>query len=198
MSFSIHSDAPLTLIGDPRGRGVADGQPGCDHGGRYTHAYQFKRARRALRFLPTRLGRVIRDIRRKIEGDPALDGTLRSAARISPTGSAIRSPPARAQDLFPACARGRTHRQRQGPRALRVRLQGLHRHTRHRPHKVYSRPRASPSLDSHSHDSCHRPTGPTSSLPSGLSPYASRANYRAIALCSNGRAKSSSQAAIVL
>jgi IS5 family transposase len=40
--------------------------------GRYTHAHQFVRARRQLKFLKTRLGRVIRDIRRKIEGDPAL------------------------------------------------------------------------------------------------------------------------------
>ena len=30
--------------------------------GRYSHAHQFKRARRALKFLRTRLGRVIRDI----------------------------------------------------------------------------------------------------------------------------------------
>src|SRR6185312_1822041 len=41
--------------------------------GRYTHAHQFKRARRQLKFLRTRLGRVIRDIRRKIAGDPALE-----------------------------------------------------------------------------------------------------------------------------
>jgi IS5 family transposase len=41
--------------------------------GRYTHAHQFKRARRELRFLRARLGRVIRDIRRKIEGDAALE-----------------------------------------------------------------------------------------------------------------------------
>src|SRR5262249_42138369 len=34
--------------------------------GRYTHAHQFKRARRELKFLRTRLGRIIRDIRRKI------------------------------------------------------------------------------------------------------------------------------------
>jgi len=40
--------------------------------GRYTHAHQFKRAGRALKFLRTRLGRVIRDIRRKIESNPAL------------------------------------------------------------------------------------------------------------------------------
>lgn len=44
--------------------------------GRYTHAHQFKRARRELKFLRTRLGRVIRDIRRKIEGDPALEDRL--------------------------------------------------------------------------------------------------------------------------
>jgi transposase, IS5 family len=39
--------------------------------GRYTHAHQFKRMRRELKFLRTRLGRVIRDIRRKTEGDTA-------------------------------------------------------------------------------------------------------------------------------
>src|SRR3977135_2988468 len=36
---------------------------------RYAHAKQFKRANRALRKLKTYLGRVIRDIARKIEGD---------------------------------------------------------------------------------------------------------------------------------
>jgi transposase, IS5 family len=41
--------------------------------GRYTHAHQFKRARRALKFLRTRLGRVIRDIRRKIAGNERLE-----------------------------------------------------------------------------------------------------------------------------
>ena len=46
--------------------------------GRYTHAHQFKRARRALKFLRTRLGRVIRDIRRKIEGDTALEARFGS------------------------------------------------------------------------------------------------------------------------
>jgi transposase, IS5 family len=40
--------------------------------GRYTHAHQFKQARRALKFLRIRLGRVIRDIRRKIAGNDAL------------------------------------------------------------------------------------------------------------------------------
>src|SRR6516165_1674456 len=43
--------------------------------GRYSHAHQFKRARRALKFLNTRLGRVIRDLSRKIKirGEPELD-----------------------------------------------------------------------------------------------------------------------------
>jgi transposase, IS5 family len=41
--------------------------------GRYTHAHQFKRARRMLKFLRTRLGRLIRDIARKIDGDAALE-----------------------------------------------------------------------------------------------------------------------------
>ena len=40
--------------------------------GRYIHAHQFKRARRALKFLRIRLGRVIRDIRRKIAGNEPL------------------------------------------------------------------------------------------------------------------------------
>jgi transposase, IS5 family len=40
---------------------------------RYAHAKQFKRANRALRKLKTYLGRVIRDIARKIEGDPSLE-----------------------------------------------------------------------------------------------------------------------------
>jgi IS5 family transposase len=40
--------------------------------GRYTHAHQFKRARREPKFRRTRLSRVIRDIRRKIAGNPAL------------------------------------------------------------------------------------------------------------------------------
>lgn len=40
---------------------------------RYAHAKQFKRARRQLRKLKTYLGRTIRDIERKIEGDAALE-----------------------------------------------------------------------------------------------------------------------------
>ena len=40
--------------------------------GRYAHARQFKHMNRQIRFLRTRLGRIIRDIRRKIDGDEAL------------------------------------------------------------------------------------------------------------------------------
>jgi IS5 family transposase len=41
--------------------------------GGYTHAHQFKRARRELKFLRVRLGRVIRDIRRKIARNELLE-----------------------------------------------------------------------------------------------------------------------------
>jgi transposase, IS5 family len=43
---------------------------------RYAHAKQFKRANRALRTLKTYLGRVIRDIARKIDGDPGLEAAF--------------------------------------------------------------------------------------------------------------------------
>jgi len=41
--------------------------------GRYSHAHQFNRARKQLKFLRTRLGRVIRDINRKIKDRPELE-----------------------------------------------------------------------------------------------------------------------------
>src|SRR5476651_118416 len=44
--------------------------------GRYAHAKQFNRQRRQLRILRTRLGRIIRDIRRKIAGQPTLEGAF--------------------------------------------------------------------------------------------------------------------------
>ena len=44
--------------------------------GRYAHAKQFNRHRRQLRILRTRLGRIIRDIGRKITGQPALEEAL--------------------------------------------------------------------------------------------------------------------------
>jgi transposase, IS5 family len=45
--------------------------------GRYSHAHQFKRARKMLKFLRTRLGRVIRDINRKIDGNAVLEERFR-------------------------------------------------------------------------------------------------------------------------
>ena len=44
--------------------------------GRYAHAKQFKRHRHQLRLLKSRLGRIIRDIRRKIEGRPDLEAAF--------------------------------------------------------------------------------------------------------------------------
>ena len=44
---------------------------------RYAHAKQFGRANRELRRLKTFLGRVIRDIERKIKGNPALEAVFR-------------------------------------------------------------------------------------------------------------------------
>ena len=60
--------------------------------GRYAHAKQFKRHQRQLRILRSRLGRIIRDIRRKIEGQPALEEAfafrLAEPARSAPSSSA--------------------------------------------------------------------------------------------------------------
>jgi len=47
--------------------------------GRYAHAKQFKRHNRRLKFLRTRLGRLIRDIGRKIDGDEALEALFADA-----------------------------------------------------------------------------------------------------------------------
>ena len=44
--------------------------------GRYAHAKQFRRHQRQLRILRSRLGRIIRDIRRKIEGQGKLEAAF--------------------------------------------------------------------------------------------------------------------------
>ena len=52
--------------------------------GRYAHAKQFKRHRRQLRSLRTWLGRLIRDIRRRIVGQPQLEAAFeRSLSRAA-------------------------------------------------------------------------------------------------------------------
>ena len=93
---------------------------------RYAHAKQFKRANRALKTLRTYLGRVIRDIARKIENDGWLKEVvfkriLSRARRVRDQTAA----PARTKGLFPARPGGGVHRQGQGPSALRVRRQSL-------------------------------------------------------------------------
>ena len=47
--------------------------------GRYAHAKQFKRYNRELRFLRTRLGRLVRDIARKIKGNEELESAFATA-----------------------------------------------------------------------------------------------------------------------
>jgi IS5 family transposase len=50
---------------------------------RYAHAKQFERANRALRTLRTQLGRVIRDINRKVAGDEALRAAFASQLTLA-------------------------------------------------------------------------------------------------------------------
>ena len=52
---------------------------------RYAHARQFKRANRSLKTLKTYLGRVIRDIARKIEGNDALQAVFARALSLART-----------------------------------------------------------------------------------------------------------------
>jgi IS5 family transposase len=85
--------------------------------GRYSHAHQFKRARRALKFLRIRLGRIIRDIRSKIEGNavledrfaPLLDLAVRVMHRITASAAkkSIRCTPRRtiAATIIPTASR---------------------------------------------------------------------------------------------
>jgi transposase, IS5 family len=96
---------------------------------RYAHAHQFKRANKALRKLRTYLGRVIRDIGRRIEGNDALQdvfarpmslarrrarrsGRARPGDQAAPAGGRVGGDPA-----GPPGTRGR--------RASRCRARGL-------------------------------------------------------------------------
>ncbi len=99
---------------------------------RYAHAKQFKRANRMLKKLRTLLGRVIRDITRKIESDSGLEAAfaqlLMLARRVREQQQRQRGP----KVYSPARPGSRMHRQGQGPPALRVRRQGQRCH-HHRP-----------------------------------------------------------------
>jgi hypothetical protein len=93
--------------------------------GRYTHAHQFKRMRRELKFLRIRLGRVIRDIRRKIDGHPDLQARFGSSLDLAVKVSLQDHRQRGGEGLFHPRSRGQMHRQRQGAGALRVRLQSV-------------------------------------------------------------------------
>ena len=86
--------------------------------GRYAHAKQFNRHRRQLRILRTRLGRLIRDIRRRIGGRQAHRGGVRSPARSRLPDPLPAAAPARLEAVFLPRPRDRVHRQGQGQRAL--------------------------------------------------------------------------------
>ena len=83
--------------------------------GRYAHARQFNRHHREVRFLRTRLGHLIRDIRRKIAGH--------ELARASQIPS--QRPRQRGWKVYSFHAPRSSASARQGPRTLRVRREGL-------------------------------------------------------------------------
>jgi IS5 family transposase len=93
---------------------------------RLLHGRGHKQGLRWLRYMRTWLGRLIRDIRRKIAGDPALEATCHGAGacRTGPEPAARRQE----QTLRIARPRGGMYRKGQGAHPLRVRLQDVHRH----------------------------------------------------------------------
>jgi hypothetical protein len=82
-----------------------------DDGGTLRLPKQFNRHRRELRILRTRLGRLIRDIGRKVEGHADLEGGV-----CPPAGARLPDPipaaaPAWLEVVFLPCPRDRVHRQ---------------------------------------------------------------------------------------
>jgi hypothetical protein len=75
---------------------------------RYAHAKQFKRAIRMLKKLRTLLGRVIRDITRKMEGDSGLEAVfaqlLMLARRVREQQQRQRGP-----KVYPCCTRRKSN-----------------------------------------------------------------------------------------
>jgi len=86
--------------------------------GRYAHAKQFKRMNRQLKLLRTRLGRVIRDIRRQDRRRRGTPGGLRRGAVQGLANPRPEAASARLEALFLARPRDRMHRQGQGPQTL--------------------------------------------------------------------------------
>ena len=69
--------------------------------GRYAHAKQFNRHHRQLRLLRIRLGRIIRDIRRKIAGKTDLEALFEGRSR-APTRSVLSSSASAAGSCIPS------------------------------------------------------------------------------------------------
>src|SRR5262249_29089329 len=99
---------------------------------RYAHAHQFKRANPSLRKLKTYLGRVIRDIERRIVGNEDLREAfvrpLFLARRVLEQERRQRG--RKVYSLHAPEVECIGNRQRQGAPALRVRRQGERRHPR--------------------------------------------------------------------
>ena len=121
--------------------------------GRYAHAKQFNRHRRELRMLRTRLGRLIRDIGRKIEGNVELEAVFASPLscatqirsqkqrqrgwKLIPSMLRRWNASARARPERPTSSASRHHRHHQCPRAgrpVRAPCQGAAGQSLRRPH----------------------------------------------------------------
>ncbi len=74
------------------------------------------------------LGRLIRDIGRKIAGHQDIEAAFAPRWRAPVRSEASNSVSVAGSSIFLPCPRDRVHRQGKGQRALRVRRQGLHRH----------------------------------------------------------------------
>jgi transposase, IS5 family len=104
---------------------------------RYAHAKQFKRANRALKTIRTYLGRVIRDIARKVRGEP-------ERVRLF------------APDLWPA---HRVREPRQNQRGRKIyslhapEVEGIGKGKAHRPYELGSRSRSRPPCSARKADS---------------------------------------------
>jgi hypothetical protein len=84
--------------------------------GRYAHAKQFNRHRKQIRLLRSRLGRIIRDIRRKIDGDTNLEAAFEVG--LAPARSARKSSASAATSSIPSMPRRPSASARARPRPL--------------------------------------------------------------------------------
>ena len=80
-----------------------------DSCGTKLQSWSLSRHYRANSVAATRLGRIIRDVRRKITGRPEIEAALECRSR-APTRSTRNSTPARVEALFLPRSRGRVHR----------------------------------------------------------------------------------------